>query len=163
VRADAVRTENLKSDESQSGQAELWVRPFDPASPTGSPAASGKWMVSRGGAITARWRGDGKELFYTASDGSMMSVEVNTSACSQALIQKQQYERTGRFILGRFARWQALPPSFRRNGASRGERRAPSRFERSVQGRAELDVVAEEVRFRFAEPSFTTLRLQMTK
>ena len=63
----------------ESGQAELWVRPFDPASPTGAPPSSGKWMISRGGGISARWRGDGKELFYTAPDGSMMSVEVNTS------------------------------------------------------------------------------------
>jgi WD40-like Beta Propeller Repeat len=63
----------------ESGQSELWVRPFDPASSTGSPPSSGKWMISRGGALSARWRGDGKELFYTAPDGSMMSVEVNTS------------------------------------------------------------------------------------
>jgi hypothetical protein len=63
----------------ESGQAELWVRPFDPALPTGSPASSGKWMISRGGAVSARWRGDGKEIFYTAPDGSMMSVEINTS------------------------------------------------------------------------------------
>jgi hypothetical protein len=35
-------------------------------------------MVSRGGASSVRWRGDGKELLYVA-DGAMMSVDVHTS------------------------------------------------------------------------------------
>jgi len=66
----------------ESGQSEIWVRPFDAGSPTGAAASGGKWMVSRGGATSLRWRGDGKELFYAAPDGTIMSVEVNTSPSS---------------------------------------------------------------------------------
>src|SRR5262249_44585096 len=82
----------------ESGQSELWVRPFDPRSPTGSPPSSGKWMISRGGALSPRWRGDGKELFYTTPDGSMMSVEVNTSPGSPVFdsgAPKQLFKNSG--------------------------------------------------------------------
>ena len=68
----------------ESGGNEAWVRPFDPNSANGSATSGGKWMVSRGGATSVRWRGDGKELFYAASDGMIMSVDVTTSPSSQA-------------------------------------------------------------------------------
>jgi eukaryotic-like serine/threonine-protein kinase len=38
--------------------------------------ARGKWQVSTGGAIEAKWRADGKELFFLASDGNLMAVDV---------------------------------------------------------------------------------------
>jgi hypothetical protein len=37
-----------------------------------------------GGAAGAFWRSDGRELFYLASDSSMMSVTVNTKPTFQA-------------------------------------------------------------------------------
>jgi Tol biopolymer transport system component len=40
----------------ESGQPEVYVRPF--------PPASGKWKVSTNRAIQPRWRRDGKELYY---------------------------------------------------------------------------------------------------
>jgi Tol biopolymer transport system component len=56
----------------ESGRQEVYVQPF--------PAASeSKWQVSKGG-IQPRWRGDGKELFYTSPDSSMMAVAVTTTA-----------------------------------------------------------------------------------
>jgi hypothetical protein len=36
-------------------------------------------MVSRGGGDSPHWRGDGKEMFYLASDGTIMSVDVTTN------------------------------------------------------------------------------------
>ena len=36
-------------------------------------------MISTNGATQARWRRDGKELFYIAADGKMMAVEVKTA------------------------------------------------------------------------------------
>jgi hypothetical protein len=33
-------------------------------------------LVSRGGGTAPRWRGDGREIFYLAPDGKMMTVEV---------------------------------------------------------------------------------------
>ena len=57
----------------ESGAVEIYVRPF-PAS------TGGKWLVSNGGGRQARWRRDGKELFYVAPNGDMMSVDVKSTA-----------------------------------------------------------------------------------
>jgi hypothetical protein len=53
----------------ESGNWEIYVTSF--------PGAAGKWQVSRGGGTEPRWRGDGKELFYIAPSGMLMSVVVN--------------------------------------------------------------------------------------
>ena len=39
-------------------------------------------MVSRGGATSVRWRGDGKELFYVTPDGVVTAVEVSANGAS---------------------------------------------------------------------------------
>ena len=52
------------------GRNEIYVRPF--------PPAGGKWQISTGGGNQPRWRSDGKELFYLASDRTLMAAEVNT-------------------------------------------------------------------------------------
>jgi Tol biopolymer transport system component len=62
----------------ESGVSEIYVVPFPP-SPNGE-----KWMVSRGGGVQARWRRDGKELFYLSPDSQMMAVEVNTGPVFQS-------------------------------------------------------------------------------
>jgi Tol biopolymer transport system component len=53
----------------ESGNWEIYVTSF--------PGAAGKWQVSRGGGTEPRWRGDGKEIFYIAPSGMLMSVPVN--------------------------------------------------------------------------------------
>lgn len=53
----------------ESGQYEIYVRPF--AGP------GGKWQISRGTGTRARWRGDGKEIYYISPDGKMMAVEIH--------------------------------------------------------------------------------------
>jgi len=53
----------------ESGGWEIYVTSF--------PGAAGKWQVSRGGGTEPRWRGDGKEIFYIAPSGMLMSVPVN--------------------------------------------------------------------------------------
>jgi dipeptidyl aminopeptidase/acylaminoacyl peptidase len=65
----------------ESGRLELYVRPFS-APGAASSAATGKWQVSKAGAIAARpvWRGDGKELFYVAPDRRLMSVEITSGS-----------------------------------------------------------------------------------
>ena len=40
------------------------------------PVPSGKWQISQGGALYARWRNDGKELFYYAADGRLTAVPI---------------------------------------------------------------------------------------
>jgi eukaryotic-like serine/threonine-protein kinase len=63
----------------ESGRDEIYVRPFDPNSPTGTPAGAGKWQVSTEGGANPRWDGNGKELFYAELNGTVMSVEVGDS------------------------------------------------------------------------------------
>jgi hypothetical protein len=54
------------SDESK--QPEVYVQGF--------PASGGKWLISTSGGSQPRWRPDGKELFYIASDGKMMAASI---------------------------------------------------------------------------------------
>jgi Tol biopolymer transport system component len=51
-----------------SGRFEVYVRGF------GGPA--GQFQVSRDGGWAPRWRGDGKEIFFLALDGTMMAASV---------------------------------------------------------------------------------------
>lgn len=60
----------------ESGQNEVSVRAFDPATgDIGKPI-----VVTHGGGRTPLWRGDSKEIFYLGSDGMAMAMEVKTSA-----------------------------------------------------------------------------------
>jgi hypothetical protein len=63
----------------ESGRYEIYVRPFDPHSPNGTPPGGGKWLVSTGGGRSPRWSGNGRVLFYVAPDGTVMSAEVKVS------------------------------------------------------------------------------------
>jgi Tol biopolymer transport system component len=54
----------------ESGTYEVYVRPF--------PPGPGKWQVSRQGGSQPRWRRDGKELFFLATDRKLMAVDVKT-------------------------------------------------------------------------------------
>ncbi len=56
----------------ESGRYEVYVRNF--------PTPGGKWQISKDGAMYARWRGDGKELFYFAADGRLMAVPIKSDA-----------------------------------------------------------------------------------
>lgn len=52
----------------ESGRQEIYVQGF--------PAGGARWLVSSGGGTLARWRRDGKEIFYRALDGKLMVVSV---------------------------------------------------------------------------------------
>jgi serine/threonine protein kinase len=52
----------------ESGKWEIYITSF--------PELRGKWQVSNTGGTQPRWRGDGKELFYLASDGKMTAVQL---------------------------------------------------------------------------------------
>jgi serine/threonine protein kinase len=52
----------------ESGRNEIYVQRF--------PQADGKWQISTDGGGTVRWRGDGREIFYTAPDNRLMAVSV---------------------------------------------------------------------------------------
>jgi Tol biopolymer transport system component len=60
-----------------SGRSEIYVRPFNAASPASSP--SGAIIVSKDGGSLARWRRDGRELFFQTPDGKVAAVGLETS------------------------------------------------------------------------------------
>ena len=61
----------------ESGRFEIYVRTF--------PGAEGKWLVSVAGGTQARWRRDGKELFYIAPDGRLMAVLLTADKTGRTL------------------------------------------------------------------------------
>jgi Tol biopolymer transport system component len=52
----------------ESGQVAIYIRAF--------PGPGSQWQVSTGGGTQPRWRPDGRELFYAASDGRLMAVPI---------------------------------------------------------------------------------------
>jgi Tol biopolymer transport system component len=60
----------------ETGEPQVYVQSF--------PPGAGKWSVSTTSGGDPRWRGDGRELFYT-TQGSMWSVEVTTSSTALAI------------------------------------------------------------------------------
>jgi len=62
----------------QSGKDEIYVLPFDESNPS-SRANAGLHQVSNDGGKDVHWRVDGKEFFYLAPDGYLMSVDVNVT------------------------------------------------------------------------------------
>jgi Tol biopolymer transport system component len=45
----------------------------------GFPTPGGKWPISAAGGSHPRWRGDGKELYYYATDGRIMAVPISAT------------------------------------------------------------------------------------
>jgi Tol biopolymer transport system component/DNA-binding winged helix-turn-helix (wHTH) protein len=61
----------------ESGQPELYVQAFEAGD---APSLTGeRYLASTGGALTVRWRRDGKELFYLGFDGRVQGVSVRLS------------------------------------------------------------------------------------
>jgi eukaryotic-like serine/threonine-protein kinase len=58
----------------ESGRPEVYVAPF--------PGPGGKWQISTAGGSSPRWRRDGTEIFFLASDNSLMVTSVNGKASS---------------------------------------------------------------------------------
>ena len=62
----------------ESGPREVFIASSSLDAATGSARAGPGEQVSKGGGTSPRWRGDGRELFYLASDGTVMSVDIST-------------------------------------------------------------------------------------
>ena len=60
----------------ESGNIEVWVRPFTPEAPAGTGA---KWLVSKDTGWRSIWRPDGKALFYLSVTSQAMAVDIDTS------------------------------------------------------------------------------------
>jgi eukaryotic-like serine/threonine-protein kinase len=79
----------------ESGRNEIYLRSFDPSSPTGSPANAGEWAVSRDGGVGPRWSGDGRQLFYLAPDRTVMVVDVTGNPASPTGIPRALFKPNG--------------------------------------------------------------------
>jgi Tol biopolymer transport system component len=67
----------------QTGSWEVFLQSLPEA--MGGPAAGAKKQVSIAGGTQPAWRADGKEIFYVAADGQMMSVSVELGSASLKL------------------------------------------------------------------------------
>jgi eukaryotic-like serine/threonine-protein kinase len=63
-----------------SGRYEVYVRSLTPG--------GGQFQISRSGGWAPRWRGDGKEIFFLALDGAMMTADVTMAKELQAGVPK---------------------------------------------------------------------------
>ena len=63
-----------------SGRFEVYVQPF--------PGPGGKRQISSEGGVQARWRRDGAELFYIASDNRLMAVPVRLDSTGGTFLRK---------------------------------------------------------------------------
>ena len=72
----------------ESGQWEIYVQPF------GGHAA--KWRISTQGGRQPSWRADGRELYYLALDGGLMSVAVGSGTSPHFSLPQQLFKAPGR-------------------------------------------------------------------
>lgn len=73
----------------ESGRLEIYVQPF--------PLTGEKWQISLNGGDHPLWRKDGKELFYTTSDGKLMAVEIKTGSKFESSVPKQLFQGSIKF------------------------------------------------------------------
>jgi len=62
----------FSATDASSGQPEVFVAPF--------PAPTRRFRISADGGAQARWRRDGKEIFYVAPNRMLMSAQIETNA-----------------------------------------------------------------------------------
>jgi Tol biopolymer transport system component len=93
----------------ESGKYEVYVRPFDPSSPNGSPPGGGVFQVSRGGGASPHWSGDGKELYYLSPDGNVMAAPVTLSPVFQPGTPKVLFKFPGAPITATLPYWDVTP------------------------------------------------------
>jgi Tol biopolymer transport system component len=60
----------------ESGRNEIYLRRFVRTA-GGNPSVGAKWLVSTDGGADARWRRDGRELFYRHPSGAVMAADVS--------------------------------------------------------------------------------------
>jgi hypothetical protein len=59
-------------DNGESGRTEVYITSF--------PGGGARWQVSTNGGVQARWRGDGKELYFLDPSDNLMAVDVDVSS-----------------------------------------------------------------------------------
>jgi Tol biopolymer transport system component len=62
----------ISYNNNDTGRYEIYVKRF--------PPTDDKWRISRDGGVQARWRRDGREMYFLAPDGGVMAVDVTLGA-----------------------------------------------------------------------------------
>ena len=93
----------------ESGREEIYVRLFSQDSDGTASSAGGKWLISNGGGIQPRWRGDGRQLYYIASDGKLMAVEVTTEPIFRAGVPKLLFQAPPLIPSTSLSQWDVTP------------------------------------------------------
>ena len=92
----------------ESGSSQVFVTSF--------PDGRGRWPISTTGGVQARWRPDGRELYFLSPDRRLMAVPVRTeptlelgapTALFDAQVMQYAVARDGRFLL----ELEAAPPT----------------------------------------------------
>jgi Tol biopolymer transport system component len=63
----------------ESGRDEIYIRTFRLNPAEVSSDDEGKWLISTAGGREPRWSGDGKTLYYIATDGQIMAVQITAN------------------------------------------------------------------------------------
>jgi Tol biopolymer transport system component len=90
----------LAYESNESGRYEVYVQPF--------PQGGGKVQVSLNGGGQARWRGDGKELFYVEGN-ALVAVPVTTASGFSAGEPQRLFEAAPGVFEGRGQRYTVTP------------------------------------------------------
>jgi eukaryotic-like serine/threonine-protein kinase len=68
----------------ETGKSEVYVR--------SASGGADQWQISTGGAGSARWRGDGRELFFATASGKLMSVVIDPGSMFQPSEPRQLFD-----------------------------------------------------------------------
>jgi Tol biopolymer transport system component len=79
----------------RDGSTEVYLREFDPDSPTLTPAHGAEWQVSKGGGTSPRWNPNGRELFYLAPDRTVMTVDLTGNPNAPTGLPKPLFKAAG--------------------------------------------------------------------
>ena len=90
----------------ESIRTQVYVQPF--------PASGGKRQVSAEGGRQPRWRRDGKELFFVAPDGKLMSAEVKTAPKFEATVPQALFQTRILSAASQFVHYYDVAPDGRR-------------------------------------------------
>ena len=79
----------------EAGANEVFVTEFRFDAATSSVRAGESIRVSEAGGFSPRWRGDGRELFYLTTDGSVMSIETDAQGEFRPGVAKRLFKVPG--------------------------------------------------------------------
>jgi serine/threonine-protein kinase len=111
-----------ESDE--TGEFEIYVRPYPDVD-------SGKWQVSEGGGVQAKWSADGRQIFFWSPE-YLMAAEVRTEPTFRRQTPRQLFEINEYYVAGGEDRGYDVSPDGERflmiRQGSGGDDAPPSQF-----------------------------------